>query len=206
MAGLGCQMGWSRQCGMGLGTEMASVLAVICGFLGGMALGAWALDSRIGRSPCPGRWYAGLELAVGCWAMLTTFFLPSVQEIALHWIGLEPSFLRHWSVAFMIPFVVLLPATTAMGATLPAIDRWLAPAFGERRAIGFLYALNTAGAVCGTLLAAFLTIPALGFRGSLLLFAALNLLCGAFAALFHGRIDFQGAIEREKERQMRRKA
>jgi spermidine synthase len=186
MAGLGCQMVWSRQFGMGLGTEMASVLAIICGFLGGMALGAWRLDEKIGRSPRPGRWYAALELTIGCWAILTTFFLPPLQDLALRWIGLEPSFLRHWSVAFIVPFLALLPATAAMGATLPAIDRWLAPSFGERRAIGFLYAINTAGAVFGTLGAAFFIIPALGFRTSLLSFACLNLLCGAFASLFQG--------------------
>src|SRR6185503_928101 len=83
MAGLGCQIVWSRQFGMGLGAEMASVLAVICGFLGGMALGAWTLDEKIGRSPRPGRWYGGLELCIGCWATLTTFFLPPLQDVAL---------------------------------------------------------------------------------------------------------------------------
>src|SRR3954469_4236113 len=163
LAGLGCQMVWTRQFGMGLGTEMASVLAVICGFLGGMAVGAWLLDEWIGRSRFPGRWYAGLELVIGCWAILTVYLLPVVQEFALRWIGLDPSFLRHWSVAFIFPFVALLPATAAMGATLPAIDRWLSPLFVERRAIGFLYAINTAGALFGTLLAAFVIIPALGF-------------------------------------------
>src|SRR4051812_38744401 len=160
MAGLGYQMVWSRQFGMGLGTEMASVLAVVCAFLGGMAVGSWALDKPLGSTRYPGRWYAALEGAIGVWAIFSTFLIPALQKTALSLIGLEPSFLRHWLVAFLLPFLVLLPATAAMGATLPALDRWLAPLSGDQRTVGLIYAVNTAGAVCGTLFSAFLIMPA----------------------------------------------
>ena len=36
---------------------------------------------------------------------------------------LSPSPLRHWGVAFLVPFLLLLPATLAMGGTLPAAER-----------------------------------------------------------------------------------
>ncbi|HUR44672.1 MAG TPA: fused MFS/spermidine synthase [Candidatus Saccharimonadales bacterium] len=184
MAGLGCQMVWSRQFAMGLGTEMVSVLAVVGGFLGGMALGAWLLDSRISCSRSPGRWYAGLELTIGLWVVMTTFFLPRLQEIASHWIGADPRPIWHWAIAFSIPFIAFLPATVAMGATLPAIDRWLASQFGDSRAIGFLYATNTAGAVCGVLLSALVIVPEFGFKISLLSFGVMNLCCAALAWIF----------------------
>jgi spermidine synthase len=184
LAGLGYQLVWSRQFGMGLGTEMASVLAVVCSFLGGMAVGSWALDKPLGRTRSPGLWYAALEVIIGLWAIVSSFFIPALQTAALRVIGVDPSFLHHWLVAFLLPFLVFLPATAAMGATLPALDRWLAPLFPDQRTIGLLYAVNTAGAVCGTLLSAFVIVPELGFRNSVWLFAGVNVLCGLGAAIF----------------------
>jgi spermidine synthase len=191
LAGLGYQMVWSRQFGMGLGTEMASVLAVVCVFLGGMAVGSWALDKPLGHTLNPGRWYAALEVIIGVWAIASSFGIPALQATALRLMGVEPSFFQHWLVAFLLPFLALLPATAAMGATLPALDRWLAPLFADQRTIGLLYAVNTAGAVCGTLLSAFVIVPELGFRNSVWVFAGINLLCGVGAAFFQKTVPEQ---------------
>jgi len=96
-------------------------------------------------------------------------------------IGLEPSALRHWTVAFALPFLALLPATAAMGATLPAMERFVFPLATDGRCIGAIYAANTLGAVAGILLSAFVIVPALGLRESVLLFASINFLCGSAA-------------------------
>src|SRR5438876_995671 len=50
-AGLGYQMVWSRMIAIGLGQEMPAVLAVIAAFMGGMALGACALDGANAHAP-----------------------------------------------------------------------------------------------------------------------------------------------------------
>jgi len=68
-----------------------------------------------------------------------------------------------------------------MGATLPAMDRWLAALTAPPRCVGRVYALNTGGAVLGTLAPPFLLQPALGLRTSALLLAALHLAAGAAA-------------------------
>lgn len=182
ISGLGYQIIWSRQFGLALGTEMASVLAVVCAFMGGMAIGSLGFDKILSRSDHPGRWYAGLEVSIGIWALVSGWFMPDVQQFGLRMIGLEPDFLRNWLVAFLLPFFTLLPATAAMGATLPAMDRWIAPLFAEHRAIGFIYAVNTFGAVIGTWLSAFVLMPALGFKSTITVFAGLNVLCGLAAA------------------------
>src|SRR5437868_4908759 len=112
---------------LGLGHELPGVLAVMAAFFGGLALWAWILDRPIGRSPRPGRWYAGLELLIGCWGLLSVVLIPRVNELALKLIGLEVSEFRHWIVAFAVPFFALLPATVSMGATFPAMERFLSP-------------------------------------------------------------------------------
>src|SRR5689334_8687322 len=120
-AGLGYQMAWLRMFSTGLGHEMPAALAVVGAFMGGMALGSWSLDRPISRSAHPGRWYAFLEILIGSWAFLSTLLIPVANETALQAIGVEPSALRHWSIAFALPLLTILPATAAMGATLPAM-------------------------------------------------------------------------------------
>jgi len=98
---------------------------------------------------------------------------------ALRLTGAEPAPLWQWLVAFLGTFVLLLPATAAMGATLPAMERLTR--HGHGRSIGALYGANTLGAVVGVLATAFWLIPALGLARTSLACAALNLLCGTIA-------------------------
>ena len=136
-------MVWSKTLATGLGHEMPAVLAVVCAVMGGMAVGAWTLDGRISRSPSPWRWYGALEIVIGVWGLVSTVLVPVANQAASSLVGLVASPLRHWSVAFGLPFIALLPATAAMGATLPAMERIVAPLTAGGRCVGGLYAANT---------------------------------------------------------------
>jgi spermidine synthase len=62
-----------------------------------------------------------------------------------------------------------------MGATLPVLARYAVAEEAQiGRRIGLLYAMNTAGAVAGALLAAFLLLPELGLTRTVWIAAALN--------------------------------
>lgn len=180
-AGLAYQIVWTQQLGTWLGHEIVAVLAVVAAFFGGLALGALALGRRIARSAVPGRWYTALELAIAVWALLLLPLMPHAGAWLTGAIGAEPSAWRHWGLAFGGSFVLLLPATAAMGATLPAMERLLGRLRDEGYAIGGLYACNTAGAVVGTLTAAFVMAPALGLDAAAVVAAAANLLCAVLA-------------------------
>src|SRR5207249_4137913 len=123
----------------------------------------------------------------GAWGFLSATLIPVANQAALPLIGLEPSPLRHWLVAFMLPSLVLLPATAAMGATLPAMERFVSPLLAHGRCVGAIYASNTLGAVVGILASTFVIVPALGFRRSAWLLAAVNVACGAVALLAGAR-------------------
>ena len=164
---------------------MPALLAVVAAFMAGMAIGAWGISKRAPRSPA--HWYGWLEIAIGLWACATTALIPIANGAAWKWIGVQPSVTWHWFVAFAVPFVVLLPATAAMGATLPVIERFVAPLTRSGRSVGALYAANTLGAVTGVLCSTFLILPQLGLRRTLFIFAALNLSCGLAALLARDR-------------------
>ncbi len=173
-AGLGYQIVWTQQSALWLGHESAGVLAVVAGFFGGLALGALLIGPLVHRSSRPARWYAGCEVAIGVWSLVLALLFDPVSGWLLSLIGPQPSAAWHWSVAFCGTFLLLLPATAAMGATLPAMERVF-------RSIPALYAGNTFGAVLGVLGTAFWLVPEFGLARTAIVCAALNFLCGALA-------------------------
>lgn len=176
-AGLAYQVIWTQQLGLALGHEAAAVLAVIAAFFGGLSLGAWLLGRRIEASPKPVAWYAGCEAVIGLWGAVLMAVMPAATEAALRLIGPEANAARQWSVAFLASLLLLLPATAAMGATLPAMAR-----LGTAR-LAPLYAANTLGGVVGVLATAFLLIPSYGLTRSAGVCVLLNLACASLAGI-----------------------
>lgn len=176
--GLGYQVVWTRMFMTGLGHELPAMLAVVAAFFGGLALGAWMLDGPVSHSRRPGRWYAALEAIIGLWGFLSILLIPQVNELSFKLIGIDARPWHQWLVAFALPLVALLPATAAMGATLPAMERFVAPLTDDGKCVGALYGLNTLGAVVGVLASMFLLAPAIGFRKTVLLLAVVNVVCG----------------------------
>ncbi len=178
-AGLGYQIVWTQQFGLALGHETAAVLAVVAAFFGGLSVGALALGRRIEASDQPLAWYAGCEAVIGLWGGVLLLGLPVANPAVLALIGPDASPARHWAVAFGASLLLLLPATAAMGATLPAMARL------STAGLAPLYAANTAGAVAGVLVTALVLVPAWGLFRSAALCVALNLACalGARALL-----------------------
>ncbi|WP_235537975.1 fused MFS/spermidine synthase [Pelomonas sp. Root1217] len=176
-AGLGYQIVWTQQLGLVLGHESAAVLAVVAAFFGGVSLGSLLLGQRIDASPRPQRWYAACEALIGFWGAVLMAAMPAASDAALALIGPDAAPLWQWGIAFAASFMLLLPATAAMGATLPAMAR-----IGTA-GVAPLYAANTLGAVAGVLATAFWLIPNWGLTRSAGLCVALNLGCALLAGV-----------------------
>ncbi|MGY3450462.1 spermidine synthase [Bradyrhizobium sp. USDA 4353] len=182
LAGLGYEIVWTRQLALALGTEMMAVLGAIAGFFAGLAFGAFVLDGRIRRSARPHLVYAGLELVIGAWGLCAIWLLPASARALAPLLGTTPSPVLLWSASFLLPTLVLFPATVAMGGTLTALERMMSAARRSGTVSAGVYGANTAGAVAGTLLSTFVLIPTLGLATTLLCLAGVNAAC-AFAAL-----------------------
>ncbi len=185
-AGLGYQIVWTQQSALWLGHEAAAVLAVVTAFFGGLAPGALALGERIERSRRPERWYAACEFGIASWSLALAALMAPVSAALLGFIGAQPSPVWQWSVAFGGSFLLLLPATAAMGATLPAMERVVSRLGRQGGSIAALYASNTLGAVIGVLAAAFWLVPRFGLAHTASLCAVLNVLCAAVALTLSG--------------------
>lgn len=178
--GLVWQMVWTAGFGVALGHELVAVLSVMGAFFGGLAAGSFLLAARIEHSAHPARWYAALEAIVAAWGLAVALALPHLSAPVARWLGPQPSEALHALVAFGVPLALLLPATLAMGATLPALERQLRAA--HRSALPLLYAANTAGALAGVLAAVFVAIPEFGLLSTAWAAAGVNLAC-AFTVL-----------------------
>ncbi len=180
-AALGYQIVWTQQSALWLGHETAAVLAVVGAFFGGIAVGALFFSARIEASAWPVRWYAGCEAVIGLWSLALILLMPRASNVLLDLIGAQPSPLRHGSVVFGATFLLLLPATAAMGATLPAMERIVGGMRAEGAPIAILYASNTFGAVLGVLAAAFVLVPLYGLAMTAMTCVIANLFCAMVA-------------------------
>lgn len=187
VAGLGYQITWAKLLSVTLGHEIAAVLATVAAFFAGLALGGLVLNRRVHHTNTPHRWYAVFELCIGLWALAVLILAPQLTLFLPELLGTNPSPSRHWLIAFSSTFLLLLPATATMGATLPALERLAKLTVNNtQQKISALYSANTLGAVLGTLVATFWLIPELGITQTVISLSAINLLCAALViAVFY---------------------
>lgn len=178
-AGLGYEIIWTRSLANSLGHELVGVLGVLAALFAGLALGSALFGRRIASSPNPARWYASLEVVIGLWALALVWLLPAMGAVVPVLNPIDASQLWQWTVSFALPTILLLPATVAMGATLPALEAILAPHAREGRVVSGVYAANTFGAVLGTLGTTFWIMPLMGLSRTLAVCAIINFLCAA---------------------------
>ncbi len=182
-AGLVYQVVWLRMLGLVFGHAVDALTAVLVAFMSGLALGS-ALGGRLSsRARSPLAIYAWLEAGIAVYALCLPPGLPALTRVSLTLRDALGLSYEGWSlVQVALAFLVLLPPTVLMGATLPLVSQALASG-GEApgRRVGALYAVNTWGAVTGTLAAGYFLLPPLGNRVTVWIAAGANLAAAALA-------------------------
>ena len=179
--GLGLQLTWTRQLSLVVGHELPALLSVLTAFFGGLALGGWAWEQLLTRERFQPHWPARLELVIGGWALATLVVLGPVAGRVAGLLPASTTGAAQFLVTLPAVFLLLLPATLPMGATVPALFRCIpgAPAESSGRGLALLYAANTAGGVLGTWITVLWVQPKFGLRAAVLACA----LCHVFAAV-----------------------
>jgi spermidine synthase len=143
---------WFQLLALVIGSTGVSLGILLGTFMGGMCLGSLLLPRFVPRGWHPLRVYAALEAAIGVLGVLVLFLVPVAGRLYAANVatGLPGLLMRGFTVA-----VLLLPPTIMMGATLPAIARWVKATPSGVSWLGFFYGSNIIGAVFGCLLAGF---------------------------------------------------
>jgi predicted membrane-bound spermidine synthase len=141
--------------------------------------------------------YAWLELGIGLYAVVFPRYYELLHDAYVALVRrIEPGGGVLLAMKFAAACVAILPPTILMGATLPALTKFVTRSLSELRGkVAALYAINSTGAVIGVVLADWWWIPALGLEAVVQAGAALSLLVGLIAFVVSYRIDEQASGE-----------
>lgn len=184
-AALGYEVTWTRALVTILGQPMYGATVVLGAFLLGLAIGGVAAGRLSDRWSDPLLGFGIVEFIIGMSAAFTLAVLarsPGIlvwitDELGTTWAGLM------FGLAGFCLGAMLLPAFW-MGTTFPIANRAFVPELRQLGTkVGTLYAVNTVGALLGSIITGFFIIPALGTVQTNLLLAGLSLAVGATAIL-----------------------
>src|SRR5688572_29432221 len=113
---------WFQLLELVIGSSTVSLGVLLGTFMGGMCLGSLMAPRLVSRNYHPLRVYAFLELGIGAIGLVVLFGMPLINSVYVAWAG-------QGSLGMVLRGIVagicLLPPTFLMGATLPAISRWV---------------------------------------------------------------------------------
>jgi spermidine synthase len=175
---------WFQLLELVIGSSAISLGVLLATYMGGLCIGSLYFPRKVSPRYHPLRVYAVLEVGIALFGVVVLLIVPLVSGVwsASGGSGLLAIFLRALLCA-----ICILPPTILMGATLPAVSRWLETTRDGVAWMGFLYGGNTAGAVLGSVLAGFYFLRAFDLTVTTFIAVALNIAVAAFALMLAGR-------------------
>ena len=191
-SGLIYEVIWMRQLTLVFGSTVFATSTVLTAFMAGLALGSFYFGRKIDESDqSPLRMYALLEAGIGAFCLVWPLILSILGALyVLIHRNVTSEFYTLSLIRFVLTFAVLLIPSTLMGGTLPVLTRFFVKRLEQLGTnIGVLYALNTFGAVVGTVAAGFFLLEAFGVRWSLGIGIAINFAVAAIAIALANRVS-----------------
>jgi spermidine synthase len=195
--GLVYEVVWMRMLTLVFGATAFATSTILAAFFAGLSLGSFSFGRVIDRGGNPLKTYAILEAGIGIFAFLMPVLFAGLNALYVElYREFDVGFFPLSIIRFTLSFLVLLIPATLMGGTLPVLVKY----FVRRREqlawnVGFLYAVNTFGAVVGTLSAGFFLILFLGVREAAYLAGGINLLIAlAIWTLYRRQVGSEGGI------------
>ena len=143
---------WFQLLQLVIGSSSVSISVLLGTFMGGMCIGSLFLPRIISSKYHPLRVYAAIEFLIGILGLALLLGMPLIGNVYTAWAG---SGLGSILLRGIIAGFCLLPPTILMGATLPAVARWVETSPKGVSWLGIFYGGNIAGAVIGSVLAGF---------------------------------------------------
>ena len=200
-AGSGCsaliyEIVWFQLLQLAIGSTTVSMGFLLASFMGGLCIGSLGFARLKLDSYHPLKIYAALEAGIALCGILVLACLPFLDRIYIAGAGAGlPGMLTRG----LLCAICLLPPTILMGASLPAIVRWIETTPRGVSWWGLLYGGNTAGAVFGCLLAGFYLLRLYDTHVATYWAVAINLLVAAVSYVVAGRVPAHGAAESVSE-------
>ncbi len=185
LCGLIYQILWTRLFSFILGNTYLAISIIVASFMFGLFAGSWLIGRYINELENELRWYALLEIAIGCYALLLLAVFGMFDAIfSLLYQLFSPIEILHSFAKFVVTLLFILLPTSAMGATLPLVVQYYTRhtrVFGEN--VSLFYAINTIGGAIGALFAGFYLIENIGIKYGIIVTAGINITIGLIVLL-----------------------
>ena len=183
---------WFQLLQLSVGSSAVSLGILLGIYMAGMCLGSLLLPRRISPRHHPLKVYAYLELGIGAFGLIAIVAMPLLGNAYTAIAGTGPV-----SVVLraLVAGICLIPPTLLMGATLPAIARYVETTPSSVAWLGYFYGGNLAGAVAGSLLAGYYLLRVFDMPTANFVAVGLNVLVAALALLLVKVTPYQ-AVER----------
>lgn len=164
------EIAWTRILSLVLGPTTYAFAAAVAAVIVGIAIGSGAGAWLVGGTPCPAAWLA-FTFATAALTATWTYSIAGqrIPRIVAYQIAASSNLFEDLlRQGVLLTAALILPTAVCLGAAFPlalAIARDHAESAAER--FGLVYAINTLGAVSGSLAAGFLLIPLFGLRTTL---------------------------------------
>lgn len=173
-AALVYEVAWQRYLSRLFGSDTSATAVILAVFLGGLSLGYHLCGRLSVRLRRPVAACALLEAAIGLWGLAFPRLFGLVDALSANWSFAPPLLLPLQGLSCSA--LLLLVPTACMGGSVPLLTRGLSPDLASATSVhARIYAVNTAGAVLGTLAAGFWLVPGLGLPATVRLAAGVNL-------------------------------
>ncbi len=182
---------WYQLLQLVIGLTTASLGVLLGTFMGGMCLGSLLLARFVSPRRHPLRVYAILELGIGLIGLGVLFAVPAIGRVYSAHVGHGFAGI---ALRGVVAGVCLVPPTLLMGATLPAISRWVETTPHGVSWLGFFYGGNIAGAVFGCLLAGFYLLRVHDMATATYVAAAINGTVALLALALSALTPFESGI------------
>ena len=171
---------WFQLLQLSIGSSAVSLGVLLGVFMGGMCLGSILLPRYLNRDLHPLKVYAAIEVGIGLFGILVLYGVPVVGRVYTSVAGTGQVNLV---LRAIVAGICLIPPTLLMGATLPAIARWVATTPRGVSWLGYFYGGNLAGAVVGSLLAGFYLLRVYDMATATFAAVGLNVLVAVLATV-----------------------
>ena len=181
-AALAYEVVWTRVMVIHVFNTSYAFSLMLAVFLTGLVLGDVLLIRIYDRIEKPVFWLGMVQVGIGISVVGAAAAYIPLSSVSFELLGITSSESFGQSLLLMLlrAALVMFPFTILLGMTFPLVARSVCNDDGSiGRSLGNIYAANTCGAILGSLGAAFVLIPLLGLRGSLLALSALNVTLGA---------------------------
>ncbi|MAC56167.1 MAG: spermidine synthase [Gimesia sp.] len=186
------EISWTRQIGLLFGHTVQAAAVVLGSYFAGMGIG-YAVGGRYASRVSPLVAYGIMEVIIAMWSSLIPSLLFLTESSSLLTWLVNPSPAIQTSLRGAFCFLLLLPSTTALGATLPFMAELLSPRGKTAISrISIAYAFNTAGAFVGVVCATLFLLVIVGVRGSSYFAAGLSAFSGVMALVLARRYALTG--------------